>query len=274
MAKDVYTGTILINEEVRPNYFLMRVALPAIFPEPLPGNFVMVRIAGLSEPFLGRPLSIYAFGRNKSSCSLEILYRVCGKGTQILARLIEGSQLEVHGPLGGSFPIFPEKKNIVFIAGGIGVAPLSMLAQYLCKNTSFKRSQMKFYLGAQSVDAMVGREKLGKLCYDINVCTDDGTLGQKAQVVAAFAGDQKKYKAADTVIYACGPRGMLKALAGMLEGTEFICFVSLEEKMACGTGACMGCAVAIRDAAGAPLYKRVCADGPVFNLRDVIWENC
>jgi dihydroorotate dehydrogenase electron transfer subunit len=272
MAKDVHVGEILNNEEVQPNHFLLKVALPDSFDEPLPGNFVMIRIAGLGEPFLGRPISIYSTGRNKYSHYIELLFRVAGRGTQILAGLIKGSQVEIHGPLGGSFPVFPEKKNIVFIAGGIGVAPLSLLAEHLCRRVCLPQDSMSFYLGAQTAEEIVGLDKLSALCYNIEVCTDDGTLGQKSLVTSAFKKDMKKYPAADTAVYACGPRGMLESLAQMLKGSRFVCQVSLEERMACGTGACMGCAVAVRDAQGTVGYKRVCADGPIFNLNDVVWN--
>lgn len=272
MAKDVYIGEILKNEEVQKDCFLMKVLLPDSFDEPLPGQFVMVRIAGLSEPFLGRPISIYSFTRSKSSLRLELLYRVAGRGTQILAGLIQGSQLEVHGPLGEGFPIFPQKKNVVFIAGGIGVAPLSLLAEHLCRKVCLPQEAMTFYLGAQSAETLVGLDKLSRLCYNIQVCTDDGTLGQKSLVTALFLKDLKKYSPADTAIYACGPRGMLMQLASMLKEGSFSCHVSLEERMACGTGACMGCSVAIKDKKSTFTYKRVCADGPVFNLNDIVWE--
>lgn len=272
MAKDIYSGEILKNEEIQPDYFLMKVALPDSFDEPQPGQFVMIRIAGLSEPFLGRPISIYSYSRRKSFAEIELLYRVAGKGTQILAGLIQGSQMEVHGPLGGSYSIFPEKENIVFIAGGIGVAPLSLLAQYLCKKVCFPSSQMTFYLGAQTSRVIVGLDRLSKLCYNMQVCTDDGTLGRKSLVTQAFQKDIKKYDPANTAIYACGPQPMIKALAGILSANRFPCQVSLEERMACGTGACMGCAVAIKDEQDKVVYKRVCADGPVFDLKKVIWE--
>ena len=125
MAKDIYIGEVSCNEELQIDYFLMKVTLPPSFTEPLPGQFVMIRIAGLQDPFLSRPISIYSFSRSKSKCAIELLYRVVGKGTQILAGLIKGSQVEISGPLGGSYAIDPLKKNIVFIAGGIGIAPLS-----------------------------------------------------------------------------------------------------------------------------------------------------
>ncbi|MGV8059728.1 MAG: dihydroorotate dehydrogenase electron transfer subunit [Smithellaceae bacterium] len=272
MAKDIYIGEVLKNEEIQQDYFLMKVALPDSFDEPKPGQFVMIRIAGLSEPFLGRPISVYSYKKSKSAATVELLYRVVGKGTQILAGLIKGSQVEIHGPLGGSYAVSPEKENIVFIAGGIGVAPLSLLAQYLCKNVCIAPAQMSFYLGAQTAGAVVGLDKLKDLCYNIHICTDDGTLGQKSLVTSAFQKDIKKYNPSTTAIYACGPKPMMKALAGILGEGEFNCQVSLEERMACGAGACVGCAVAIKDKQGNVAYRRVCSDGPVFNLEDVIWE--
>jgi len=272
MAKDIYIGEVLTNEEVRPDFFLLKIELPLDFSEPLPGQFVMVRIAGITEPFLGRPISIYSYERSKSYSTIELLYRVVGKGTQIMAGLMPGSQLEIHGPLGGSYTILPEKQNIVFIAGGIGVAPLSLLAQHLCNNVCLPPSQMSFYLGAQTALAVVGLDKLKELCYNIQICTDDGTLGKKSLVTSAFQKDMKKYDPATTAIYACGPKPMMKALASILGESKFNCQVSLEERMACGLGACMGCAVAVKDKQGNVAYKRVCADGPIFNLEDVIWE--
>jgi dihydroorotate dehydrogenase electron transfer subunit len=232
----------------------------------------MLRIAGLSEPFLGRPISVYSFSRGKSFCTIELLYRVVGRGTEIMAGLLKYSQVEIHGPLGAAFTMFPERENIVFIAGGIGVAPLTLLAHHLCHNVCYDKSRMTFYLGAQTAGTIIGLDRLKELCYDIHICTDDGTLGDKSLVTQAFQEDVKKYQPANTAIYVCGPHGMLKSLAKIMKNNKYDCQVSLEERMACGTGACMGCAVAIRDNKGTLAYKRVCADGPVFNLKDVIWE--
>jgi len=271
MAKDIYMGEVSKNEEIQFDYFLMKVTLPLSFADPLPGQFVMIRIAGLHDPFLSRPISIYSYTRGKSNCAIELFYRVVGKGTQILAGLIKGSQVEISGPLGESYTINPAKKNIVFIAGGIGVAPLTLLAQHLCKTVCHDAATMTFYLGAQTADAVVGLDHLRKYCYKIFVCTDDGSLGEKSLVTTRFQKDIKKYTPADTAIYACGPKPMIQSLSKMLDG-EYFCQVSLEERMACGVGACVGCAVAVRDEQGQKAYKRVCADGPVFDLQKVIWE--
>jgi len=271
MAKDVYIGEVIRNDEVKRDFFLMKIRLPAEFDEPMPGQFVMIRIAGLLDPFLSRPISIYSYTRGKSRCTIELLYRVVGKGTQILAGLIKASQVEISGPLGGSYIIDPLKKKVVLIAGGIGVAPLSLLAQYLCKTVCHKAEDMTFYLGAQTADALVGLEQLRKYCYNIIVCTDDGTEGEKSLVTQAFQKDMKQYPEDDTVIYACGPRPMIRSLSGILN-EKYFCQVSLEERMACGVGACVGCVVAVKNELSQKAYKRVCADGPVFELKDVIWE--
>ncbi len=271
MTKDIYIGEVAKNEESRKNYFLMRVALPSSFTDPLPGQFVMIRIAGLHDPFLSRPISIYSFSRGKTSCTIELLYQVVGKGTQILAGLINGSQVEISGPLGGSYAVDPARKNIVFIAGGIGIAPLSLLAQYLCRTACHDKAAMTFYYGAKTAHDVVGLENLRRYCFNIVVSTDDGSLGEKSLVTKTFQKDIKKYAPADTAIYACGPKPMLRALSNALRG-KYFCQVSLEERMACGVGACVGCAVAIKDEKGGKTYQRVCADGPVFDLEKVIWE--
>lgn len=270
MAKNIYIGEISKNKEIQEDCFLMKVKVAASFETPLPGQFVMIRIAGLNDPFLSRPISIYSFSRRNNFCLIELLYRVVGKGTQIMAGLIEGSQVEINGPLGNGFEIQAVGKNVVFIAGGIGIAPLSLLIENLSRR--FPSSLMTLYFGAQRETAVVGLDKPQKLCHDVNVCTDDGSLGEKNLVTQAFQKDMKKFLPANTSIYACGPRGMLLSLAKILNKGTFNCQVSLEERMACGTGACMGCAVAVKDKKNTLAYQRVCADGPVFNLRDIIWE--
>src|SRR4030042_3643168 len=149
MAKNIYIGEILRNEELSVDYFFMQVALHSSFADPQPGQFFMIRISGLSEPFLARPISIYSFSRGPTSCAIELLYRVVGKGTQILAELIKGSQVEIHGPLGSGFKIDENIQNIVLIAGGMGLAPLSLLAEHLCKQVCFPQTSMTFYLRSE-----------------------------------------------------------------------------------------------------------------------------
>lgn len=272
MAGNIFIGEILRNEEIQEDCFLMKVKVASSFDHPLPGQFVMIRIAGLNDPFLSRPVSIYSFSRGKNYCALELLYQIVGKGTQIMSGLIEGSQVEINGPLGNGFDTKALKKNIVFISGGIGIAPLSLLIEHLHTRMGSSSSTMIMYPGFQSAFDVVGLKKMDKLCNDIHVCTDDGTLGARGFVTQIFQKDMKKYTPENTSIFACGPKAMLKALAKLLNQSKFDCQVSLEERMACGTGACMGCAVAVKDKKGTLAYKRVCTDGPVFHLKDIIWD--
>jgi len=272
MAGNVYIGEIITNDEIQDDCFLMKVRTSSLFETPQPGQFVMVRIAGLNDPFLSRPISVYAFMREANFCTVELLYRVVGKGTQIMAGLIEGSYLEINGPLGNGFETANLKENIILISGGIGIAPLSMLMESLRRTVRHSSAAIMMYTGFQNKAAVVGLDKMRGICRDVNVCTDDGTLGSKGFVTQHFQKDLKKWTPEKTSIFACGPREMLKALATILNKSKFHCQVSLEERMACGTGACMGCAVAVKDKEGAFAYKRVCADGPVFHLSDIIWD--
>lgn len=272
MAKGIYIGEILENEEIQKDFFLMKIRVAPSFETPRPGQFVMIRVAGINDPFLSRPVSIYSFSREEYYGSMELLYRVVGKGTQIMAGLIEGSQVEINGPLGNGFDTSVLRENIIFISGGIGIAPLSMLMESMKQHNDSSQSAMILYTGFQNAGLEVGLDKCSSFCRDVNVCTDDGSLGKKGFVIQVFQNDLKKFHPLNTSIFACGPREMLKALAKILHKEKFDCQVSLEERMACGAGACMGCAVAVKDEKGAPAYKRVCADGPVFKLTDIIWD--
>jgi dihydroorotate dehydrogenase electron transfer subunit len=272
MKKNVYIGDIFKNEEVAQDCFLMSVALHSSFPDPQPGQFVMLRISGISEPFLARPFSIYSFQRERAFCRIDLLYQVVGKGTQILAGLIKATQVEIIGPLGNGFDIPQSYVNLVLIAGGMGVAPLSFLAEDLQKKACSASSKVYIYLGAKNSEALIGVDKIKKISCTAAICTDDGSKGEKGFVTQLFQKDLKNYKPENTSIFACGPKEMLKALARILRGTKYSCQVSLEERMACGVGACLGCAVPVKQAKSAIGYKRVCADGPVFDINEIVWK--
>jgi dihydroorotate dehydrogenase electron transfer subunit len=272
MTKNIYIGDILKNDEVARDCFLISIALHSTFTDPQPGQFVMLRISGISEPFLARPFSIYAFQREKNFCRVDLLYQVVGKGTQILAGLIKATQVEIIGPLGNGFKIPQNAQNLVLVAGGMGVAPLSFLAEYLDRKVCSALSEMHIYLGARNSDAIIGMDKIKNLSCTAVICTDDGSMGEKGFVTQLVQQDLNNYTPENTFIFACGPKEMLKVLAKLLRGTKYSCHVSLEERMACGVGACLGCAVEVKCKKGAKAYKRVCADGPVFDINEIVWK--
>ncbi|MBN1381719.1 MAG: dihydroorotate dehydrogenase electron transfer subunit [Deltaproteobacteria bacterium] len=249
----------------------MAVKLPFAFETPLPGQFIMLRIKGKSEPFLGRPLSVYAFQRRREKVICEVLYRVVGKGTQQFSLLKFGSTVEVLGPLGRSFTIFPSEKDVILIAGGMGIAPMTYVAGHYRGSKAGSKMKMICYTGARSMDDLVALERMEVLC-KTKVSTDDGSRGYHGMVTDLFKNDFPTLNIKKTVIYACGPRPMLKALAAILEDQPVICEVSLEERMACGVGVCLGCVTAIKDDRGNKQYKRVCKEGPVFNIKDIMWD--
>ena len=265
------TGEILANRMVARDHFLMRVRLPLSFAGPLPGQFVMIRNGGPNGPLLARPLSVFGFERRPDHCAMELLYRVVGRGTGLFSRMKPGEALCVLGPLGRGFSIYADVKRIVVVAGGVGIAPLSFLIdEGYGQSLSVEKKELRAYLGAGTEDLLTGRDRLGGAC-DLRICTDDGSLGYRGPVTGLFGEEFREFAAEDTAIYACGPAAMIRELGRLLVNSPLRCEVSIEERMACGVGACLGCAVAVRNAAGGREYRRVCHDGPVFDLKKIIF---
>jgi len=167
---------------------------------------------------------------------------------------------------------------VVIIAGGMGIAPLCFLAGHYRSlirpdetAATAMSSRIICYIGAKTAASLSGLEKMEDRCEEIKISTDDGSRGYHGAVVDLFRKDLPFYNPDDTRIYACGPVPMLKKLAEILAGKGILCQVSMEERMACGLGACLGCAVSLRGSDGNITYKRVCKDGPIFNIQDIVW---
>jgi dihydroorotate dehydrogenase electron transfer subunit len=158
----------------------------------------------------------------------------------------------------------------------VGIAPLSFLASVYANRRGHADRKVVCYVGAAEAAALVGLDRLEAAGADMKICTDDGSSCHQGFVTELLEQDRGLFDPRDTVIYACGPRAMLNRVAEILETHPIPCQVSLEERMACGLGACLGCAVPVKDAAktagGGPSYKRVCKDGPVFDLGELIWN--
>jgi dihydroorotate dehydrogenase electron transfer subunit len=262
-------GEIIENKNCAPGHFQMGVRLPLSFADPTPGQFVMVRSAGHREPLLSRPLSVFGYERYRGYGMLSLLYRVAGEGTALLSRMQPGDPLSILGPLGTGFSWSAGMKRPILIAGGIGAAPLIYLMKQMCRRQAIDHSMNAiFYLGAQTEALLTGLDHLEGAC-DLRICTDDGSRGTQGVVTEALKKEIPFCDPADTALFACGPGPMVRALAALLPAMPFPCQVSLEERMACGLGACLGCAVAVRSENGTMGYQRVCKDGPVFDLRKI-----
>jgi dihydroorotate dehydrogenase electron transfer subunit len=268
------TGEMIENLGVAPDHFLLTLRLPTSFATPQPGQFVMIRDPGREEPLLPRPLSVYGFRRKDGYAILDLLCRVAGRGTSLFSRMKPGASLTVLGPLGRGFTVHRDVRKVILLAGGVGVAPLTfLLHEGFLRDTSLKGTIITAYVGARTADLLTGHDQLQGFC-DLRTATDDGSAGYHGLVTDLLRCDLGGYEPEETMIYACGPSAMIRSLGFIVMKSAIRCEVSLEERMACGIGACLGCAVAITNNDGKSAYRRVCHDGPVFDIREIAPNPC
>ncbi len=266
LTKSVVRG----NTEVAPGHFEMTLEAQSAFRRPEAGQFVMIRIAD-GGVFLPRPFSICGWDETPSP-RMKILYRVVGRGTAGLSRLEPGRTLDMTGPFGRGFSMPGDDRDVVLVGGGIGMAPLLYLLQRCLPGGGQRSGRLAVYAGARTAALLVGIARVRESGAVLRVSTDDGSDGFHGPVTERFARERGEWDGEKTSLYACGPRPMLRSLQGLLRGSAMSCEASLEERMACGLGACLGCAVAVRGEAGKRVFLRVCKEGPVFPLQDILWE--
>ncbi|MEW6213842.1 MAG: dihydroorotate dehydrogenase electron transfer subunit [Nitrospirota bacterium] len=237
---------------------------PVINPEP--GQFYMIEVCNSYDPLLKRPFSFF----RKTSEGIRFLYEVRGKGTMMMKGLRDGTVLNVLGPLGKGYPEPESDKTPLLIAGGIGIASIFPLAEALAK---------KAYVlyGARDKDGLLMLDELKGLTDELIISTDDGSMGEKGTVVDVLndflvhlspitQANPESIRGCGYSIYACGPKPMLEAVSRIAFKKGLKGYISAEEHMACGVGACLGCAV--RTING---YKMVCKEGPVFSIEEIVW---
>ena len=253
---------LIKKEQLKQDIFKFSVYAPSIVNNSKPGNFIEIKVSEQTEPFLRRPISIYNLNRKEGI--LEFIFQVKGKGTQILSKKNEGELIDIIGPLGyGTFK-YEEYKNLAIIGGGIGVFPLYELAK--CAKNDNK--EVSTYLGFRNKDFVVLEEEFKTLSDKLIITTDDGSYSEKGFAINYLEKDLENGNI--DAIFACGPLPMLKAVQKLAIEKNIPCQISLEEKMACGVGVCLGCAVkTAKSPKDAPEYIHVCKAGPVFNAQDV-----
>lgn len=262
---------ILSKKEVAPNIHLIRLNAPAIAQEALPGQFIHIKCSIDNYPLLRRPISIHRIDKEKRG--IYILFEVVGEGTKLLAQKEVGDNLDILGPLGNGFNIYPESKKIMIIGGGIGIAPLLAL----CEESIRKGKEVRVLMGALKKELVIGEENFRKLGAKVDVATDDGSYKHKGLVTDLLEGSIREGWLADQ-IFACGPKPMLRKIAEITSNRNIDCQVSLEERMGCGIGACLGCVCKIKAKNNNQnqikyIYKRVCVDGPIFKGSEVVWDD-
>ncbi|MCD8139913.1 MAG: chorismate mutase [Planctomycetaceae bacterium] len=256
-------GRVAANAAVLPGVSRMRVIAPELAGTFQPGQFFQIRVEGGADGlFLRRPFAPSAY----TDDGFEFTYAVVGAGTRHLAGMVPGAGVRVLGPLGNAFTPAPAGAHAVLLGGGCGAPSLGPLAA-ACRRNGVT---VTGFIGARSVDGLVGRDEFTAGCDAVHLATDDGTCGWKGTGVDAFLSRRDELGPIDR-IYAIGPIPMLRAVAALAAREGIPCEVSLEERMACGFGACMGCVVPVRDGNGS-VYRRVCHEGPVFDAAALAWD--
>lgn len=251
-------GEYLICEatEIADNVYDMVVLCPEVAQCAKAGQFVHIKIKGFS---LRRPISIASIDAKNGT--IRIVFEVRGEGTLSLSKIKSGEKLDLIGPLGdGVFRLLESGKKAICIGGGIGVPPMLALAEHY-------KSDATAICGFRNASHIILKTDFDKTGANTIICTDDGSSGRKGFVTEALLECIAIEK--PDIIYACGPKPMLKAIICIADENNIDCQVSLEERMGCGVGACLVCACkTVKD--GKEFMAHVCKDGPVFDSKEVV----
>ncbi|MBF0330398.1 MAG: dihydroorotate dehydrogenase electron transfer subunit [Candidatus Omnitrophica bacterium] len=242
--------------KVNATYFRLSFDAPALAKAVRPGQFIHIKVSEGFEPFFRRPFSVYRAKDGK----VEIFFEPVGKGSRLLTSKKKGDSLDVLGPLGVPFAM-PGKdvKQVVFVGGGIGVAPFMLFSDMLKKHAAEK---VLLYGGRTRAHTFPMNE-FKKNGVKVFTATDDGSVGVKGRVSELF---NKVVLLPSTMIYTCGPRPMMAAVQTFVKEHGLVGQASCEEVMACGLGACLGCSIMTTKG-----YRTVCHDGPVFDLKELVF---
>ncbi|MDR0978576.1 MAG: dihydroorotate dehydrogenase electron transfer subunit [Lachnospiraceae bacterium] len=246
------------KEQLKNDTFKFTCKSDKISNEAKAGQFVEVKVSKTLDPILRRPISIYNI--DKQNGTFEFIFQIRGRGTKLLSEFEENDLIDIVGPLGGGTFDFKKYKSIAIIGGGIGVFPL-----YELSKEAKETANVDIYLGFRNKDFVILEEEFKKVSNNLTITTDDGSYGKNGLAIDYLKQeiDLNKYDC----IYACGPLPMLKGVKALAEEKNIPCQISLEEKMACGIGVCMGCSVKIATKDDTVKYTRVCKAGPVFDSR-------
>jgi len=253
----------VVNVESWGDYYLFSLESPQVAREAEPGQFIMVKVSDGDHPLLRRPISVHA----RRDGTLDIFFKITGLGTQILARKKPGDLLDILGPLGKGFTIGEhlKGKTVYAVGGGRGIAPLYFLSQEL----SSLGARIRIFFGGKTLEDIPLKDKFAQDNLDVLYSTDDGSFGFKGFITELFAGELGNES--PTMIYACGPDPMMKAVADEAARRGIPAEFSLESVMGCGIGACWGCVKRIRRQ-GVDGWLKICEEGPVFPSEEIVWS--
>jgi dihydroorotate dehydrogenase electron transfer subunit len=278
-ADRAWHGTVAIehNAPLACDTYLLRFRCPQIARQIVPGQFLMVRLAGTNDPLLGRPLALYDTVLDQQGCpsGIAIVYLVVGKMTRRLADLPAGGPLEVWGPLGNGFSPAPAG-HLLMVAGGIGQTPFMALAREALGRRTYgdpprrapRAARVTLCYGVRTAGYLAAVEDFERLGVEVRVSTEDGTAGHRGLVTDLVEPAVRDSEMPCRMV-ACGPEAMMEAAAKIAKRLGIACQVSLESPMACGIGVCFSCVAKVRDRSGHWDYRRTCVEGPVFDAEEI-----
>lgn len=290
-AKHYADGASFVEARVVENVRLardthrLRFEAPAIAAAITPGQFVMVRIAGIDDPLLGRAFAMYDLSEDRTA--VDVVYLVHGKLTTALATRQPGDRVEVWGPLGNGFASDErEIDQLILVAGGIGYTPFLAcgkealgLADYGRRASDIPASsrqrlsaaKVTMCYGVRTADLLAGADDFEAAGIDLRVASDDGSIGHHGLVTDLLQQTLEETSDRRRRVACCGPEPMMEAVAQLSEAAGVRCDVSLETPMACGLGICFSCVAKVKQPDGEWDYKRTCVDGPVFDSTAIEW---
>jgi dihydroorotate dehydrogenase electron transfer subunit len=303
---EMYDEIVAVTEN-RPltgGHFLVSFYAPRQAQATRPGQFAMVRLLGQSDVLLRRPMSIYDVAardgieprmpRNASTMRgqsriashrskrrrgfespeiIRMLYKIVGRGTRLMAELKPGDSVGLAAPLGQGF--FAEEReslaeqadHVLLVAGGIGIAALLMPARELAR----AGIGQDLFFGARSRADLVGVSDFEPWVKAVTLATENGSRGHRGYITRPLANYLERRRGRRFLLMVCGPWGMLRASAELAKKYGHLCLVSMENRMGCGLGVCLGCSIRV-EGTGHEAYSRVCTEGPVFDARRVVWD--
>lgn len=278
------TGTVLRNLEIAPGCFRLEVECPEVARATRPGQFVMVRPRQGDDPFLSRAFSVcdllFGDGSKRPPTGFVLLVLVVGRGTRALGERQAGEPIGILGPLGKAYDLGRADEHMVFVAGGIGAAPFAITARALRARSEAQR--VTYLVGGRDRDHVYLVEDLRGFGCEVEVATDDGSLGHRGYVTQLLERHLAEAAPGGVRVLSCGPNPMFVSLAKVVaaaraRGLVLPCEVSTEETMPCGFGACAGCVVPVAAPVSADTpdgfrFAKSCVEGPVFPVEAIRWD--
>ncbi|MFQ5732919.1 MAG: dihydroorotate dehydrogenase electron transfer subunit [Planctomycetaceae bacterium] len=268
---------VVENVAMARDTYRVRLRCPEIARQILPGQFVMVRVPGETDPLLGRPFALYdIYTEGGEPAGVDFGYLVVGKLTRLMTGWKPDDPVEIWGPLGNGFPP-PDCDNLVMVAGGIGQTPFLAVAREalglrrygtLPRTIARTADRVTLLYGVRSADYLAGLDDFAMPGLDVQTSTDDGTAGRHGFVTELL--QRRLQTDPPERVYCCGPEPMMAAVAELCAARSVRCWLSLETPMACGFGACFSCVARVRLENSEWDYRRTCVDGPVFPAESLI----